>query len=131
MPRRRGRSLIEEKLINIKGSEYAIVMGDWNASVGEDGEENYIGKYVACVKENNERRQKLLDFCKREKLIVAKTWLQQEKRRRYRWKSPGDGARYQLAPNPNPNLGLGNLGLHNPMVKERNRNRMKTALPGA
>jgi len=64
--------VMEAKLRNIKGSEYAIVMGDWNASVGEGGEENYIGKYG--LGKRNEREQKLVDSCKTQKLIVANTW---------------------------------------------------------
>src|SRR6218665_3525325 len=108
--------VIEEKLSNIKGSEYTIVMGDWNATVGEGGEENYIGKYG--LGKRNKRGQKLVDFCKRQKLIITNTWFQQEKRRRYTWKVPGDGARYQ------PDY---------IMVKERYRNSVKKAktLPGA
>ena len=108
--------VIEDKLKNIKGGNYTIVMGDWNASVGEGGEGNYIGKYG--LGRRNERGQKLVDFCKRQKLIVTNTWFQQEKRRRYTWKAPGDGACYQL---------------DYIMVKERYRNSVKTsrAMPGA
>ena len=76
----------------------SIAWCDWprllaQSAVGEGGEENYIGKYG--LGKRNERRQKLVDFSKRQKLIVANTWFQQEKRR-YTWKSSGDGACYQL-----------------------------------
>jgi len=60
----------------------------------------------------------MIEFCKRQKLIVTNTWFQQEKRRRYTWKSPGDGARYQL---------------DYIMVRQRYRNSIKNSrtLPGA
>ena len=108
--------IIEEKLADIKGKDYTVVMGDWNASVGEGDEEKYIGKYG--LGKRNERGQKLVDFCRRQKLIVTNTWFQQGKRRRYTWKAPGDRARYQL---------------DYIMVRERYRNSVKNsrALPGA
>jgi exonuclease III len=56
--------VIEEKLSNIKGRDYTIIMEDWNASVGERGEGNYIGKYG--LGRRNERGQKLVDFCRRQ-----------------------------------------------------------------
>ena len=108
--------VLEEKMSKIKGKEYTVIMGDWNASVGEGGEENYIGKYG--LGKRNDRGQKLVEFCKQQKLLVTNTWFQQEKRRRYTWKAPGDGARYQL---------------DYILVKQRYRNSVKTsrALPGA
>jgi hypothetical protein len=72
--------MIEEKLENIKGNDYAIVMGDWNASVGEGGLEKYVGKYG--LGKRNERGEKLVEFCKRQELLITNTWFQQEKRRR-------------------------------------------------
>ena len=84
--------------------------------MGEGDEEKYIGKYG--LGKRNERGQKLVDFCRRQKLIVTNTWFQQGKRRRYTWKAPGDRARYQL---------------DYIMVRERYRNSVKNsrALPGA
>lgn len=85
---------IEKRLENTKGKDYTIIMGDWNASVGEGEEEGYIGKYG--LGKRNERGQKLAEFCRRQKMVVTNTWFKQEKRRRYTWKAPGDSARYQL-----------------------------------
>jgi len=86
--------MIEEKLENTKGNDYVIVMGDWNASVGEGGHGKCVGEYGLGKK--NERGEKLIEFCKRQQLMITNTWFQQEKRRTYTWKAPGDGARYQL-----------------------------------
>ena len=77
-----------------KGNSNVIVMGDFNASVGEGTDDKVIGKYG--LGERNDRGQMLVDFCKRKKLVVTNTWFQQEKRRRYTWKKPGDTGRYQI-----------------------------------
>ena len=69
-------------------------MGDFNASVGEGEEGKEVGKYGLGIR--NERGQKLVEFCKRQKLMVTNTWFQHEKRRRYTWKKPGDTGRYQI-----------------------------------
>ena len=37
-----------------------------------------------------------MEFCKRNKMMAANTWFQQEKRRSYTWKQPGELRRYQL-----------------------------------
>src|SRR6218665_420495 len=85
---------IEERLEGIKGKEYVIVMGDWNASVGEGGQEKCVGQYG--LGKRNERGDKLIEFCNGQELLITNTCFQQEKRRIYTWKAPGDGARYQL-----------------------------------
>ena len=78
-----------------KGDINVIVMGDFNASVGEGSDdEKVIGKYG--LGKRNDRGQMLIEFCKKNKLVVTNTWFQQEKRRRYTWKNPGDTERYQI-----------------------------------
>ena len=44
----------------------------------------------------NERGERLLEFCKTNKLMVTNTWFQQEKRRRHTWKNPGDRRRFKI-----------------------------------
>src|SRR5688572_5032420 len=44
----------------------------------------------------NDSGQMLIEFCKKNKLVITNTWFQQEKRRRYTWKNFDDTARYQL-----------------------------------
>ena len=85
---------LEEILERIKGTEYTVIMGDWNAVVGEGEEGICIGKY-GLGKRNNSG-EKLAEFCERKKMMITNTWFQHEKRRRYTWKAPGDTARYQL-----------------------------------
>src|SRR3989442_322314 len=83
-----------ERIINKrKGNTNVIVMRDFNTSVGEESDEKVIGKYG--LGKRNDRGEMLSGFCKKNQL-VTNTWFQQEKRRRYTWKSPGDKTRYQL-----------------------------------
>jgi hypothetical protein len=62
--------------------------------VGEGREEGEIGD--SGLRYMNERGEKLVEFCKRRKMMAANTWLKHEKRRRYTWKKPGDMGRFQL-----------------------------------
>jgi Reverse transcriptase (RNA-dependent DNA polymerase) len=108
--------LLEAILDRTKGTDYVMIMGDWNAVVGEGKEGKSIGKY-GLGKRNN-RGEKLTEFCERRELMVTNTWFQHEKRRRYTWKAPGDVARYQI---------------DYIMVRLRYRNSVKNAraMPGA
>ena len=69
-------------------------MGDFNAAVGEGVDGKVVGKYG--LGKRNDRGQMLVEFCKRNQLVVTNTWFQQEKRRRYTGKSPRDKGRYQI-----------------------------------
>ena len=107
---------IEEILDRTKGTDYVMIMGDWNAVVGEGAEGKVIGKYG--LGNRNGRGEKLAEFCERKELMATNIWFQHEKRRRYTWKAPGDVARYQL---------------DYIMVRLRYRNNVKNAraMPGA
>jgi len=48
------------------GKDYTIVMGDFNAVVGEGKEELYIGHYG--FGHRNQRGEKLVDFCRRRQM---------------------------------------------------------------
>ena len=61
---------IEERLEGIKGKEYVIVMGDWNASVG-GGQEKCVGQYG--LGKRNERGEKLIEFFSRQELLIMNT----------------------------------------------------------
>jgi len=71
-----------------------MIMGDWNAVVGECKEDKCIGHYGLGWQ--NDRGKKLVEFCKRRKLYVANTWFCHDKCRRYTWKSPADRGRFQI-----------------------------------
>ena len=81
---------IEKIMDKEKGCSNVIIMGYFNASVGEGNDDEngskVIGKYL--LEKRNDRGQILVDFCIKRQLIVTNTWFQQEKRRRYTRKKP-------------------------------------------
>ena len=77
-----------------KSNNCFVIMGDFNAVVGEERNEKIVGKYGLGNK--NERGEMLIEFCKRKDLVLTNTWFENEKRRRYTWKNPGDIERYQI-----------------------------------
>ena len=84
-----------EKILNTqKGTDYMVIMGDMNAVVGEGRDGQEIGKFG--LGQRNERGERLVEFCKRNRMVITNTWFEQEKRRRYTWKKPGDNGRYQI-----------------------------------
>lgn len=85
---------IEEVLSYVKENETLIILGDWNAVVGEGSDEEVIGRYG--LGNRNEWGQRLIDFCVERNLVIANTLFQQPLRRRYTWIQPGDVARYQI-----------------------------------
>jgi len=85
---------IEELIQKEKATDQVIILGDWNAVVGEGRDGKEIGEFG--LGKRNERGQELVNFCKRLKLVVTNTWYRHERRRRYTWKKPGDTGRYQL-----------------------------------
>ena len=48
------------------------------------------------MSQRNERGERLIKFCQEKKLIIANTWFQQQVRKLYTWKSPGDISRNQI-----------------------------------
>ena len=71
-----------------KGTDYVVVMGDMNALIGEGSDGSEVGEFG--LGKRNERGERFVEFCRTNKLMVTNTWFQQEKRRRYTWKSHGD-----------------------------------------
>ena len=53
-----------------------------------------VGKFG--LGKRNDRGERLIEFCKSQNLVITNTWFEQEKRRRYTWKSPGGLRRYQI-----------------------------------
>ena len=61
-------------------------IGDWNAKVGSQEIPGITGKFDLGV--HNEARQRLIEFCQENALVIANTFFQQHKRRLYTWTSP-------------------------------------------
>ena len=63
-----------------------FIIGDWNAKVGSQETPGGTGKYGLGMR--NEAGQRLIEFGQENALVIAKTLLQQHKRRPYTWTSP-------------------------------------------
>ena len=62
------------------------IIGDWNAKVGSQEAPGVTGKFGLGVR--NEARQRQIEFCQENGLVIANTLFQQHKRRLYTWTSP-------------------------------------------
>ena len=69
-------------------TEVLFIIGDWNAKVGRQETPGVTGKCGLGVR--NEIRQRLIEFCQENAMVIANTLLQQHKRRLYTW-TPPDG----------------------------------------
>ncbi|XP_068085929.1 craniofacial development protein 2-like [Anabrus simplex] len=85
---------IEDLIQYVKGDENLIVIGDWNAVVGQGREGNTVGEIG--LGQRNERASRLVEFCTDHNLVLANTWFKYRKRRLYTWPRPGDPGRYQI-----------------------------------
>ena len=56
-----------------------FIIGDWNAKVGSQETPGITGKFGLGVQ--NEARQRLIEFCKENALVIANSLFQQHKRR--------------------------------------------------
>ena len=63
-----------------------FIIGDWNAKVGSQETPGVTGKFGLGVR--NEARQRLIEFCQENSLVIANTLFHQHKRRLYTWTSP-------------------------------------------
>ena len=63
-----------------------IIIGDWNAKVGSQETPGVTGKFGLGTR--NEARQRLIEFCQENALLITNTLFQQHKRRLYTWTSP-------------------------------------------
>ena len=77
-------------------AEYTIVMGDFNAKIGEcqSGEESIMGRFG--VGERNKRGDILLEFAAQQGLIIANTYFKKNKNRYWTWESPDGNTKNQI-----------------------------------
>ena len=71
-----------------------FMIGDWNAEVGSQETSGVTGKFGLGVQ--NEARQRLIEFCQKNALVIANMLFQQHKRRLYTWTSPGGQYQNQI-----------------------------------
>ena len=77
-----------------KSQDIVIIMGDFNAKVGEGKFENVVGEYG--LGERNERGERFIEWCKANNQIITNTWFKNHPRRRWTWRSPGDTCKNQI-----------------------------------
>ena len=58
-----------------------FIIGDWNAKVGSQETPGVTGKFGLGIQ--NEARQRLIEFCQENAMVIANTLFQQHKRRFY------------------------------------------------
>ena len=63
-----------------------FIIGDWNAKVGSQDTPGVTDQFGLGVQ--NEARQRLIEFCQENALVIANTLFQQHKRRLCTWTSP-------------------------------------------
>ena len=63
-----------------------FIIGDWNAKIGSQETPGVTDKFGLGVQ--HEARQRLIEFCRENTLVIANTLFQQHKRRHYTWTSP-------------------------------------------
>lgn len=85
---------IEELLKLTKGKDNVIIMGDWNAVIGEGIDGREVGKYGLGQK--NARGDRLIEFSRENSYVISNTLFKEHKSRRCTWKIPGDTGRYQI-----------------------------------
>ena len=72
---------IEDIVEKEKKGACVILMGDWNAVVGEEEDLRTVERYG--LRKTNERGESLVNFCKRNAMIIENTMFEQHIRRRY------------------------------------------------
>ena len=63
-----------------------FIIEDWNAKVESQETPGVTGKFGLGIR--NEARQRLIEFCQENALVIANTLFQEHKRRLYTWTSP-------------------------------------------
>ena len=88
---------LQEILDQSPKKDILVVLGDWNAEVGEDALKNWkgtCGRY--CNPETNERGLRLLEFACYDDLVLANTLGKRKVSRRWTWHSPDGGYHNQI-----------------------------------
>ncbi|KAF7239450.1 Meprin A subunit alpha [Varanus komodoensis] len=69
----------------IPKNDVLIIMGDWNAKVGNQKKTGITGKFGRGVQ--NEAGHRLVEFCQENTMVIANTLFRQPERRLYTWTS--------------------------------------------
>ena len=91
-------SSLETVMKKAKSGEILVVMGDFNAKLGNTKADNYARLNVGYfgMGARNQRGERFLQFCIENSLTVTNTLFQQHVRRLYIWTSPGGEYKNQI-----------------------------------
>ena len=88
---------LQEILDQSPKKDILVVLGDWNAKVGEDAFKNWKGTCGRCCNpEANERGLRLLEFACYNDLVLANALGTHKASRRRTWHSPNGGYQDQI-----------------------------------
>ncbi|CAH3163089.1 unnamed protein product [Porites evermanni] len=88
---------LQEILDQSPKKDILVVLGDWNAKVGEDAFKNWKGTCGRCCNpETNERGLRLLEFACYNDLVLANALGKHKASRRRTWHSPNGGYQDQI-----------------------------------
>ena len=81
-------SQLEEETHTVRTNEIVIVIGDFNSKIGSDptGYEDVIGKFGLGTQ--NERGERMLEFCQTNQLAITNTYFYHRHQRRHTWNHP-------------------------------------------
>ena len=85
---------LQDLLELIPKKDILFIIGDWNAKVRSQETPGVTGKFGLGM--GREARQRLMEFCQENALVIANTLFQQHKRRLYTWTSPDSQHRDQI-----------------------------------
>ncbi|GFS24592.1 craniofacial development protein 2-like, partial [Elysia marginata] len=85
---------LNETLKQVKSTDIIIILGDFNAKVGNTALSSTMGRHG--LGSTNERGESLINFCEQKKMTIVNALFKQPVRRLYTWKSPGDVRRNQI-----------------------------------
>ena len=72
---------LQDLLESTPKKDILFIIGDWNAKVGSQETPGVTGKFGLGIR--NEARQRLIEFCQENTLVIGNTLFQQQKRRLY------------------------------------------------
>ena len=78
---------LQDLLELIPQKDVLFIIGDWNEKVGSQETPGVTGKF-GLEHRMKQGKERLIEFCQENALVIANTLFQQHKRRLYTWTSP-------------------------------------------
>ncbi|XP_063589605.1 craniofacial development protein 2-like [Penaeus indicus] len=85
---------LDQAYSQCKSQDIIIVMGDFNAKVGNERVDNIVDPHG--LGSRNERGEMLVEWVQTNNMIIGNTWFKQPPRRLWTWLSPDDHTRNQI-----------------------------------